>query len=328
MSFRRGRQLCLVLSCLALSGPKCNWCNIWKVDWIMVSFWTLATSNLNFHVASITNATALPAATCCSVGCHAHISAPAPAPSQKTSCKKRAISIEVQCKVNFRSRCESCHSAVPQNVTISRQRYWQLNDSSPKKKEEREKRRNSKKKGAENPRETEIEEGTQKPVSRASQLQLIHFGYNGQSIWQIAHNLITICLTNLPATTLSESESESLAETPSYTPISISTTSRQTNERGDLQLIAWSTTLSVNKWQWAWHLDCIVGEGGGGEYGGQLGLCQVYKFLAGNHRMQVLHNGMWVFNQLSVNSRWVSWVSWVCDVCVVARDLRADLQLQ
>lgn len=319
MSFRWGRRLCLVLS-----GPKCNWCNIWKVDWIMASFWSLATLNLNFHVASITNATALPAATCCSVGCHAHSSAPAPA--QKTSCKKRAISIEVQCKVNFRSRCESCHSAVPQNVTISRQRYWQLNDSSPKKEEEREKRRNSKKKGAENTRETEIAKGmAKKPVLRASQLQLIQFGYNGQSIWQIAHNLITICLTNLPAKTLSESES--LAETPSNTPISISTTSRQTNERGDLQLIAWSTTLSVNKWQWAWHVDCM-GEGLVRGVFGQLGLCQVYELLAGNRRMQVLHNGMWVFNQLSVNSRWVSWVSWVCDVCLVAQDLRADLQLQ
>lgn len=152
MSFRRGRQLCLVLSCLALSSPKCNWCNIWKVDWIMVSFWTLATSNLNFHVASITNATALPAATCCSVGCHAHISAPAPAPSQKTSCKKRAISIEVQCKVNFRSRCESCHSVVPQNVTISRQRYWQLNDSSPKKKRRKRKKKKQQKKGGRKPK--------------------------------------------------------------------------------------------------------------------------------------------------------------------------------
>lgn len=63
-------------------------------------------------------------------------SAAAPAtPIPKTSCKKRAISIEVQCKVNFRNGPSRAQSAV-QNVTISRQRYWQLNDSSPKKNEQ------------------------------------------------------------------------------------------------------------------------------------------------------------------------------------------------
>lgn len=42
-----------------------------------------------------------------------------------------------------------------------------------------------------------------------SQRQRSNFNYNGQSIWQIAHNLITICLTNLPAKTLSKSLAQS-----------------------------------------------------------------------------------------------------------------------
>lgn len=70
--------------------------------------------HLNFHVGALQmqRRSQLPRA-----------SAAAPAtPIPKTSCKKRAISIEVQCKVNFRNGPSRAQSAV-QNVTISRQRY-------------------------------------------------------------------------------------------------------------------------------------------------------------------------------------------------------------